>query len=64
MEQYRNIKTKEIVYKEEAQNYIENKLGIKIEPKGVGSTYTLEQIEYLQAVEEWYFSDNWILEEV
>ena len=40
------------------------KLGLSIEAKGNNGEMTSEQVEFLTTFEEWYFSDNWILEEI
>ena len=61
--QYRNMNTNEIVIEEEAEEYVKEKLGIKIEPIGKFSTYTQEQIEFITEFVEWYFSGEWIKEE-
>lgn len=57
---YRNFTTNEIVYKEDAQEYAQDKLGIKIEPKGKNGEFTQEQMEFSQSIADWYFSGNWI----
>ena len=60
MEFYKNITTDEIVYKEEAEHYVLNELGITIKPKGKDGEMTQEQIEYIETTTEWFFSGNWI----
>lgn len=62
--QYRNIKTKEIVEDFISEDYVLNKLGITIEPKGENGTMTIEQLENIQETVNWFFSGNWIKEEV
>lgn len=62
--QYRNIKTKEIVEDFISEDYVLNKLGITIEPKGKNGTMTIEQLENIQETVNWFFSGNWIKEEV
>lgn len=59
---YRHMKTDEIVYKEEAESYVLDKLGITITPKGKHGEMTQEQIANIQETVEWYFSGNWIAE--
>lgn len=63
MEYYRNMQNDEIVYKEEAEEYALDKLGVKIAPKGKNGEITLEQAEFIETATEWFFSDNWIIEE-
>lgn len=60
IEVYKQWITNEIVYKEDAQEYALDQLGIKIEPKGRNGEYTKEQYECLFAITEWYFSGDWI----
>ena len=62
--QYREIITNETVLEDESTDYVLNKLGVTITPKGKQGEYTLEQVEFLQEFTEWYFSGNWIKEEV
>ena len=62
--QYRELKTNEIVEDFMAENYVLDKLGITIEPKGENGTMTLEQLENIQETVNWFFSGNWIQEEV
>ena len=64
MKCYRNITTDEVVYKEEAENYVLDRLGIIVTPKGQNGEMTLEQLENIQETVEWFFSGNWIKEEV
>lgn len=59
---YRNTKTKEIVYEEDATEYALDQLGIKIEPAGKNGEYTKEQFEFVFTFTEWYFSGDWIEE--
>lgn len=61
---YRNIKTDEIVYKEDAENYALNKLGITVIPKGENGEMTLEQIENIEETVKWFFSGNWVEENI
>lgn len=62
--QYREIRTGKIVEDFMAESYALDKLGITITPKGVYGTYTPEQLENIQETVEWFFSGNWIKEEV
>ena len=61
---YRNIKTDEIVYKEEAEEYVLNRLGITVTPKGKNGEMTVEQLENIESTVDWFFSGNWIEEEI
>lgn len=63
-QEYRHIITNETVNKEDAEEYMLEKLGLSIEAKGNNGGMTSEQVEFLTTFEEWYFSDNWILEEI
>ena len=62
--QYREINTNEIVEDFMAEDYVLNRLGITITPKGNNGTMTLEQLENITETVEWFFSGNWIKEEV
>lgn len=62
--QYREIKTNEIVEDFMAENYVLDRLGISITPKGKNGTMTLEQLDNIRETVEWFFSGNWIKEEV
>lgn len=62
MECYRNITTDEVVYKEEAEKYVLNRLGLIVMPKGLNGEMTEEQIENIKSTVEWFFSGNWIEE--
>lgn len=64
MKCYRNITTDEVVYKEEAKEYVLDRLGITVIPKGKNGEMTQEQIENIESTVEWFFSGNWIEEEV
>lgn len=70
MKCYRNMTTDEVVYKEEAKDYALQELGlmdkgkIVIIPRGENGTYTLEQIENIESTIEYFFSGNWIEEEI
>ena len=60
MKYYQNITTQEVVDKYEAEDYVLDELGITIEPKGTNGTKTLEQIEFLETIVDWFFSGNWV----
>lgn len=64
MKCYRNITTDEVVYKEEAEEYVLNRLGITIIPKGENGEMTVEQLENIESTLDWFFSGNWIEEEI
>ena len=62
--QYRDLNTGEVVYEEYAEEYVLDRLGITIIPKGTGGSLTVEQLENIQETIEWFFSGgNWIREE-
>lgn len=54
---YRNMKTKEIVLEEDAEQYALNKLGITITPKGKNGELTIEQLQNIEETVSWYFDD-------
>ena len=62
--QYKNIKTNEIVEDFMAEDYVIDRLGLVIMPKGENGTLTLEQQDFIDSTVEWFFSGNWIKEEV
>lgn len=62
--QYKEITTGEIIGDFMAEDYVLEKLGITIEPKGKNGEMTREQIENIEETVEWFFSGNWIKEEV
>lgn len=57
---YRHIQTQEIVYEEDAEEYVKDQLGLTITPKGTGGSYTKDQLEFLGEFTEWYFSGDWV----
>lgn len=61
---YRNMKTNEIVPKDEAEEYMKDKLKVSITPDGKGGSLTQEQVEYICASIDWLFSGEWIDEEI
>lgn len=62
--QYKNIKTNEVVEDFMAKEYVLNELGITIEPKGKNGEMTTQQLENIEETIDWFFSGNWIKEEV
>lgn len=60
---YRNMQTDEIVNEEDWEDYALEKLGITVQPNGKNGELTTEQVELIETIIEWYFSDNWIKEE-
>lgn len=62
--QYRNIKTNETVEDFMAEEYAMKELGITVTSKGENETMTIEQLENIEQTVEWFFSGNWIKEEV
>lgn len=64
MKCYRNITTDEVVYKEEAEDYVLNRLGLTVTPKGENGEMTVEQLENITETVNWFFSGNWIEEEI
>lgn len=64
MKQYKNITTNEIVPEDEAEDYVLNVLGLTIEPKGKNGEMTVMQLENIESTVDWFFSGNWIEEEI
>lgn len=64
MYQYVNIKTNEVVEDFRTEEYVLNRLGITVTPKGPNGTMTQEQIENIEETIEWYFSGNWLKKQV
>lgn len=62
--QYRERTTNEVVEDFMAEDYVLEKLGITVRPLGKNGEMTLEQLENIQETVAWYFSGNWIKEEV
>ena len=62
--QYREIRTGKIVEDFMAESYALDKLGITITPRGKNGEMTLEQMEYKETITDWYFSGNWVKEEI
>lgn len=67
---YKEIETNEVVEDFMAEDYALTKLGLKengklvIIPRGKNGEMTIEQLENIQETVEWFFSGNWIKEEV
>lgn len=61
---YRNTKTDEEVMEDDWTNYAKEKFGIEVNPQGKNGELTKDQVEFLVTFTEWYFSDNWIEEEI
>ena len=64
MKCYKNITTKEVVYEDEAEDYVLNRLGLTVTPKGKNGELTEEQIENIQETVIWFFSGNWVEKEI
>ena len=64
MKCYRNITTDEVVYKEEAEEYALNELGITVIPKGKNGEMTQLQLENIEETINWFFSGNWVEEKI
>ncbi len=62
--QYREISTNEIVEDFMAEDYVLNKLGLSIKPQGKNGEFTADQKYFKELVIDWFFSGNWIKEEV
>ena len=64
MKEYVNMKTGERVPEDAAQNYAMEKLGIEIKPVGQFGVMTVDQYAFLDEFTYWYFSGEWLLEDV
>lgn len=64
MKRYRNITTDEVVYKEEAEEYVLRKLGLTVTPLGKNGEMTQLQLENIEETTNWFFSGNWIEEDI
>ena len=60
MKYYRNMTTNEIVEEADAEEYVLNRLGITVTPRGKNGEMTQEQIENIQETVIWFFSGNWV----
>lgn len=63
MKYYKEMSTGKIVYEEDAEDYVLERLGITVTPRGKNGEMTTEQIENIESTVEWFFSGNWIEEE-
>ena len=61
---YKNRKTGKEVEDFMAECYALEELGLTVIPKGKYGTYTPEQLENIEQTVEWFFSGDWIKEEV
>ena len=61
---YRHFNTKEEVFEEDWEYYAMEKLGVTITPQGKNGEYTTEQLDFIEEFTDWYFSGNWVLDEV
>lgn len=61
---YVNIKTNEEVYDCDVKSYVFKELGIEITARGKYGEMTTDQIEFIENTIEWFFSGNWIKEEI
>ncbi len=61
---YQHMKTNEIVFKEDAEAFALDQLGLTIKPLDKHGAYTQLQIDFLGEFTEWYFSDMWVKEKV
>lgn len=64
MKCYRNITTDEVVYKEEVEEYVLRKLGLTVTPLGKNGEMTQLQLENIEETINWFFSGNWIEEDI
>ena len=56
---FRNRKTKDFVFEEDIEEYVLDKLGITIEPKGKNGELTKEQILMINNTIEDYLYSEW-----
>lgn len=56
---FRNRKTKDFVFEEDIEEYVLDKLGITIEPKGKNGELTQEQILMINNTIEDYLYSEW-----
>ena len=61
---YKNRKTGEEIEDFMAEDYVLEELGLTVEPKGKNGEMTPEQLENIEQTVEWFFSGDWIKEEV
>lgn len=62
--EYVEISTGERIEDYMASDYALDKLGITVKPRGENGEMTLEQMEYIETITDWYFSGNWVKEEI
>ena len=62
--EYVEISTGERIEDCMASDYALDKLGITVTPRGENGEMTLEQMEYIETITDWYFSGNWVKEEI
>lgn len=56
---YKNTKDGTIVYENKIEEYVLNKLGIAINPKGKNGEMTLEQTEIIEKITNWFLNSDW-----
>lgn len=56
---YKNTKDGKIVYENKIEEYVLNKLGIVINPKGKNGEMTLEQTEIIEKITNWFLNSDW-----
>ena len=61
---YKNRKTGKEIEDFMAEDYVLEELGLTVEPKGKNGEMTPEQLENIEQTVEWFFSGDWIKEEV
>lgn len=61
---YKNRKTGKEVEDFMAEDYALEKLGLTVTPRGKNGEMTQEQLENIEQTVEWFFSGDWIKEEV
>ena len=62
--QYREFHTDNTVEDFMAEDYALKRLGLTLTPQGKNGEFTEEQIDFKEVLVEWFFSGNWIKEEV
>lgn len=68
--QYKEFGTNKVVEDFMAEDYALTELGLMengklvIKPKGKDGEYTMQQLDNIRETVEWFFSGNWIKEEV
>lgn len=60
---YRNIKTKEIIFEDDAKDFALDSIGVKITPKGKNGELTIEQLDMINMLVDWYYDADWIMEQ-